>query len=108
MVTEPVWTTVEDESPTMVEFDTPGDVFVGVKQGYQHVTFTDDGEEQEFDICLFRIDGDDTLYGIAPGFKLERALSSVPDGTLTRITYKKQIDTGRPSPMKDFKVETAK
>lgn len=96
------WTTIQDETPDKIIFDTFGDCFTGVFQGIQEITPED---ADAFEQAVFR--NDEGLYAIG-GYKVLNAMRDVPQGTLTRLTYVKNVDTGQPSPMKDVKVETAR
>lgn len=110
-VTEEEWETQSDESPTLIQFEEPGEVFIGIKAGQRTLT---DTEGKEFIMYTFRaiaqqdlgID-DSELCGIYESYKL-KPLAEIPDGTLTRIEFVKTVDVGRPQPMKDFKIQTKK
>jgi hypothetical protein len=96
------WTTVADETPAHVVFDTPGeDVFIG--KFIEKRTLTPN-PEQSWDQYVFR-GTDDELYGINSSYSLAKGMEAVQPGQMVRITYVKNVDVGRPSPMKDFKIE---
>lgn len=100
------WETIEREAPTQVVFDTIGDEFIGRYIGSQNIELPDsDGD-------TFRQDtfegGDGEIYAINPGFQLREVLDRVQPGNWVRITYKKDVDTGQPSPMKSFQVDVRK
>lgn len=98
------WTTVADETPAQVIFDTVGDVFVGTYVEKRHIVNPND-PEQQWDQFVFRgEDGD--LYGVNSSYSIAKGMESVQPGKVTRLTYIKDVNVGRPSPMKDFKVET--
>jgi len=99
--------TIVDESATVVIFDTVGDQFVGQYKGTEHI---DPGtEDQEaFDRFLF-VGRDSNLYALPMSYKLNTAMEDVKPDQWVRITYVKDIPTGRKlNPMKDFKVEVRK
>lgn len=104
------WTTVVDESPTQIKFDTLGDVFTGIKTGQK--TLQSAKEKEDFTIYLFRAQGmseagidDGEVCSVTESFKL-RELADIPDGTMTRITYVKDVEIGRQQPMKDYTIQT--
>jgi hypothetical protein len=99
--------TVAEESATVIIFDTVGDQFVGQYQGIEHI---DPGtEDQEaFDRFLFR-GRDGKMYAVPQSFKLRNAMEDIDQNKWVRITYVKDIPTGRKlQPMKDFVVEVKK
>lgn len=97
------WETVAQETGDQIVFDTIGDEFIGLFTGRQ--TAQKDGED--FTILSF-IGTDGKPYQTNAGWKLEQAFSDIPEQTVTRIKYVKDIDTGQPSPLKDFRVDVAK
>ena len=101
------WATTSDESPVQVKFDTFGDTFTGIKAGKMELA---DKEDRPFTVYLFRAQGtpgveNGTLCSIAHSYKLA-GLDDITDGTLTRVTYIKDVDVNRPLPMKDYKIQT--
>lgn len=97
-----------DQSPTHVEFEKPGDSFVGMFLEVRHIVPDKGGDE--FDLLIFR-GRDENPYSIAPGYKLEKAFikgdpKPIESGTWCRITLVQLIDTSAKEPMKDYKVET--
>lgn len=98
------WTTVSDETPARVVFDTPGtDVFIGT---YVEMKTIANPKGDDFDQFVFR-GTDDGLYGINSSYSLARGMSKVSEGQKVRITYVKNVDVGQPAPMKDFKIDIA-
>lgn len=98
------WTTVAEESPTRIIFDTIGDQFIGQYIGIEHIE-PDNGKDEPFDLYLFR-GRDGELYAINKSYKLAQAMEKVSEGDWVRITYIKDIDTGRNlNPLKDFRVD---
>lgn len=104
------WETAVPETGDQIVFDTIGDVFIGLYLGSRVVPVTEkDGRETSFKVLLFTgIDG--KPYQINSGWKLDSAFESaaVPERSIVRITYVKDVDTGRNDPMKDYRVEVAK
>jgi hypothetical protein len=109
--TDTGWETVSDESGTLVNWEHPGESFVGTFIGTRHIVPPDaNSDDDEFDQQMFRANPDATgdgevLFAINGGYKIREALKPEHEGRLIRITYVKDVDTGQPSPMKDFKVE---
>jgi hypothetical protein len=105
------WTTVGEESGTLVTWEHPGESFTGEFVGTRHIVPPDaKSEDDEFDQQMFRSNEDgtdvgDILYAINGGYKIRDALKPEYEGHLVRIIYVKDVDTGQPSPMKDFKVQ---
>ena len=102
------WDTAHEEAADQVVFDTIGDEFTGEYLGQEVITFTDKkGEEQSFTQLKFRVR--DNLYGINAGYELREAFKNIPANTVTRVQYVKDVRiTGQESPMKSFRVDTAK
>ena len=101
------WETVVDESPTLVIFDTVGDVFIGQYKGEEHIDqpVNEKGEDQSFDRYIFR-GTDGQPYAINKSYKLAEAMSKVDTEDWCRITYVKDIPTNRKlNPLKDFRVD---
>lgn len=104
------WDTVAEGAANRVVFDTIGDSFIGQYIGDQHVERepSADGEDQSFDLFNYR-GRDGELYAINKSFALEEAMRKVQPGQWCRITYIKDVPTGRKlNPMKDFKVDVRK
>jgi len=100
------WDTVIQETGDQIVFDTVGDQFVGLYTGKREVTL-DDG--QKFTLLTFMGPGM-KRYQTNAGWKLENGFldAEIKRGDIVRVTYVQDIDTGRPSPMKDFRVEVAR
>lgn len=110
------WSTVSDasaqEPEVKIVFDTLGDEFTGIYLGFRVVEpagitespyrqarfqgVTEDGEKT------------DTVYFTNMGFSLREGLKDVRAGSLVRITYTDDLDTGQASPMKGFRIEVGK
>lgn len=95
------WEVVREETPARVLFDTVGDQFVGTYEREMHV-IPENGSD-EFDLFVFRVD--QGPVAVNSSYSIRDGLRDVPPGTTVRITYVKDIDTGKDSPMKDFRVE---
>lgn len=105
------WVTVSRGDPAMITFDAIGDVFTGIKVGCTEIT--DDTVTPpktwlrwDFDAhgaTEFYSDGE--FCGINGTWQLDRELSKVPDGALTRVGYHRDVPTGKGNPMKSFTVD---
>ena len=102
------WETASEESPTRITFDQIGDVFTGIKTGSQELP----GDDAPYTQYLFRAVGmtklgieDGELCGINESYKL-KPLGEIEDGKMCRIEYVKDVEVGRPQPMKDFRIQT--
>lgn len=100
------WDTIERGAPIQVVFDTIGDEFVGMYLGNQEITIPDPkpGENESFRQDQFE-GKDGELYAINPGYQLKQVLDRVPINAWVRITYKRDVDTGQPAPMRSFQVD---
>ncbi len=87
------------ESVTFQHF---GDRFVGI---FEYMTdATDDRTGEIFPQAIFT-GADGKAYSIFPSASLHRGLGRVEPGQWVAITYDRDIDTGKPSPMKSYIVE---
>lgn len=103
------WETIAEESGEKLKFDTVGQKFIGTYEGISHIT-PKDTEKEEFDQLLFR-DPSGKLCALNAGYKLLETFSgegAPAKGTLVRLTYVGDVQTGQPSPMKDFRVDISK
>lgn len=106
---EVVWETAVPETGDQIVFDTIGDVFIGLYLGSRTALADEYDPKSEFTILMFTgVDG--KPYQANAGWKLKSAFESatVTEGSIVRITYVKDLDTGRKDPMKDYRVEVAK
>lgn len=99
-------TRVSETGDTIV-FDTIGDTWTGIYIGSVRAGKEGADERDMFTILQFTGE-DDKPYQVNAGWKLERGMSEVEPGSLVRITYVKDVDTGAPQPMKDFRIEVAR
>lgn len=109
---ETTWTTVstgEAEPETKIVFDSIGDEFVGVYLGMR-VVDPQDITEKPYQQARFQGVGSDegTVYFTNAGFSLRAGLRDVRKGSLVRLTWESELDTGQSSPMKVFRVEVGK
>lgn len=98
------WETVEQESGQKLTFANVGEQFVGT---FVETALIEPENGESFTQQRFR-SPEGELYSFNGGFKVNRGLEKATPGDLVRITYMGDVDTGQPSPMKDFKVEIAK
>lgn len=104
-IPEDEWETTQEESPTRVVFDTPGDIFVGRYEGTLHIA--PEGKD-EFDVFTFRGENGER-YAINTSYRLLEAMEDVQPGQWVRLTYVKDIETRRGlNPLKDFRVQVRK
>jgi hypothetical protein len=110
------WTTIQEESPSVLLFETLGDTFIGRYIGVEEVKpegLDSEGKpKEEFSRYTFRAEGngeaipDGTLVAINSSWRMNSAMEKVQPGDLTRIQYVKDIPTGRKlNPLKDFRVD---
>jgi hypothetical protein len=99
------WDTVIQETGEQIIFDTVGDAFVGLFTGKREVE-VDGGT---FTLLTFMGAGG-KRYQTNAGWKLENGFmdADIKRGDIVRVTYVQDVDTGQPSPMKDFRVEVAR
>lgn len=104
--TDDDWTTVADESGEKLSFSSPGEQFVGIYVGTDIITNPQarEGDSPTFEQQKFRTP-DGKLHTINGGHKIQAGIKNVLPGETVRITYMGDIDTGSPSPMKDFRVD---
>jgi hypothetical protein len=105
-----VWETVVQEAGAQIVFDTVGDQFIGLYTGKRDVELVNNkGEMEKFTVLTFK-GTDGNPYQTNAGWKLETGFMSadIKRGDIVRVTYVKDVDTGQPSPMKDFRVECAR
>jgi hypothetical protein len=99
------WTTVAEDAgdEEKFSFDIPGDNLIGIYLGHRNQS-NDNGNYVQL-----RVQGtDDVIYFVNANYSLQTAMRSVRPGTLVRITYTGDKDTGQPSPMRLFKVESGR
>lgn len=95
--------TVVQEARTKMIFDTDGDVWTGVWEGFEIIVDPNTGEEYLY--CNFRQDG--TPYTTSAGYQLKQGLEKVTVGHTVRLTRTGStvIDKNK-APMTDFKIES--
>jgi hypothetical protein len=98
------WDTVAEESPTGIVFEKPGEVFIGQYLGTMDID-PDNGKDEPFTVFLF-LGRDGNRYSLNQSYKLAQAMNAVDKGQWCRVTYTKDIPTGRGlNPLKDFRVD---
>jgi hypothetical protein len=95
---------LDETGADVVQFTYHGQQVVGIFRGSEEMV-DDDGEK--FDMASFT-GPDGKPFVIFPGKGLKRIIYKLNPGEWARITYRGDIDTGKPSPMKAFTVEVAK
>lgn len=104
MAQEMTWKTVSDPAQTVEEtkiiFDTIGDEFIGTYLGMREV---DGGENGSYKQARFQVESD--LYFVNANFSLRAGLKNVRNGSLVRIEFTSEQDTGQSSPMRVYTVQ---
>lgn len=103
------WTTVSDgtveQTPeTKIVFEEINDEFTGEFLGYRHLTDRDSG--QSYTQARFRDPETGEICYTRANHSMREGLDRVPIGALTRLVYADDTDTGMPSPMRTFTVQT--
>ena len=106
-VSDDEWEVVAPESGEPVKFTNKGDSFIGVFTKTIVISFEEDGTPQSFNQHIFA-DSEGAVRTINGGYKFDKELAALEPGSKVRITYVGDVDTGRPSPMKDYRIEVAK
>ena len=102
---EDEWETVAEARSKML-FDTDGDVYVGIWEGFEDII--DPNTSEVYRYANFR-DDDNGPVTTSAGYQLERALKEVPTGKRVKITRTGSTDMGKgKNPMTDFKVQVSK
>ena len=104
------WETVKEAAPTMVAFDTFGDVFIGIKKGKEEITDPNTGNtwnQWQF-TGVFPDELAGEHCGINGSYELDRALEGIPDGNEVRLEYVKDVPTHKGNPLKSFDVKQRK
>lgn len=101
------WEILSSESGTRVEFDTVGDIFTGVMLRSVTIEQKDDDPFVQYLLYGWGEFSATELFAINESYKL-MPLSKIPEGTLVRLTYVKNVPVGKGNDMKDFRVETRK
>lgn len=102
------WTTVSDgtveQGPeTKIVFEEFGDEFIGEFFGYRHLTDRESG--QSYTQARFRDQETGEICYTRANHSMKEGLDRVPVGSITRIVYVSDTDTGMPSPMRTFTVQ---
>jgi hypothetical protein len=106
-MTDSQWQTVSapDEQPEEIKFvfEGYGDALTGTYLGLRELK--DRETQRPYYQARFRDEDNDIVFTRANASMLE-GLERVRIGTMTRVTYTSDKDTGQASPMRMFKVET--
>jgi hypothetical protein len=102
------WTSVNDgtvaaDPEVKIVFEEIGDVFVGEFLGYRHLT--DRETSQNYTQARFRDPDTQEICYTRANHSMREGLDRVPIGSMTRIAYVDDVDTGMPSPMRAFSVD---
>ncbi len=99
------WTEVSTDFPVRVVFEYAGEEFIGTYIRSEIVT-PSDLDRSPFAVFLL-LGRDNVLYSVS-GTKLASVFEDIEEGSLVRIVYKGEVDTGRGSPMRDYQVFVAR
>lgn len=104
-VDEIQWTAVYDETAEMEKFafEVIGEQFIGTYRGTKQQS-NENGSYVQYHFRGY----DGIAYFINGSYSLREAMAKVKVGSLVRITYTGDRDTGRDDPMKLYTVETGK
>lgn len=100
------WVEVKTDSmvdETKIVFDTIGDEFIGT---YLGTRTQEDEEGKPYTQIRWQV-GEDFFFTNAT-YGLRQAYKGIRAGTVTRTRYVDDLDTGRATPMKVFRVDVAK
>jgi hypothetical protein len=99
--TDEGWETVQDESPTVVIMETPGDALIGVYRGIETIE-----PENDEPFNRHRFTGQDGRpLAMNSSYTLDRGLAKAATGDLVRVTLAKTIPSKKGNDLKDFKVQ---
>ncbi len=99
------WEVVAEARSKML-FDTDGDQYIGVWEGFEDIIDPNTGDVYKY--ANFRNDETGPVTTSA-SYQLERGLKDVPHGRTVRLTRTGQTDMGKAkNPMNDFKIEVKK
>lgn len=107
--TDSEWETVDEGSRLRVAFDTVGDMFEGVYEGEEEITFPD-GETGKY--LNFRGGTPDAVAGepcaISATYQLARTFTAIPKGAHCRIILRSETPVRQGNPLKNFVVQVRK
>lgn len=110
MTQQDEWTTVSDgsvesEPEVKIVFEEFGDEYTGIFLGYRNLTDRSSG--QSYKQARFQDPTPEaTICYTRANHSMQEGLDRVPIGSLTRLIYVSDTDTGMPSPMRTFTVQT--
>jgi hypothetical protein len=106
-VTDTDWTTVSDGTEeqiqeTKIVFEEIGDEFIGYYLGLREIR--DRSSQQFYQQARFRDPETDEICYMRANHSLKEGLAKVTIGSLTKVNYVDDVDTGQASPMRSFSV----
>ena len=116
------WENVHEEAADQLVFDTEGDTYIGEYQGHEIIHDTNKTPPMDWFVKLMWRDPEGLKFTNA-GYELQTAYVKVttddagnpvnsediiPPGTITRNVLVKKVNVKKASPMKSFRVDTAK
>jgi hypothetical protein len=100
------WETIDEGSRLRVAFDTIGDLFEGIYEGEEEITFPD-GETGKY--LNFRGVVPDEVNGqpcaVSATYQLAKSFTSVPKGSHCRIILRSETAVRQGNPLKNFVVQ---
>lgn len=102
------WDTVsnadEAQEEIKIKFEEIGDEFIGEFLGYRKLQDRDSGQYY----TQARLKQDEEIYFVRANHSLKQGLDQVRPGSMVKITYASDIDTGQASPMRGFTVQVGR
>jgi hypothetical protein len=116
------WETAHVEAATQLKFDTLGDTLIAKYAGHEIIYPEPEKDPTKFFIQLkWTLPTDEAVF-VNAGYELANAFTEttynsdgvptvtdkIPVGTITRVELRKLVDVDQASPMKSYRVDTAK
>jgi hypothetical protein len=102
------WETVHVEQADQITFDTIGDTLIALYLGQEKIEFDNSkGEPQSFTQLKFMLPGNVPSV-VNAGYDLVQAFKGIPPQSMVRVQYLKDVDVDQASPMKSYRVDSAK
>ena len=103
---DPQWTTVSEEDVNEIKFafDVIGDELIGTYLGTRDQS-NDNGSYTQY---RYEDTDDGTVYFVNGNYSLSAGMRTVRIGSLCRITYVADKDTGQATPMRIYRVDVAR
>lgn len=102
------WQPVKEESPDQIVLEIPGDTYIGKLIRVLWINAETDPSKPEKLFLQARFRDPDGVRAINCGYELTEAFQNAEEGTIYRIELRKYVDVDQASPMKSYKVDSAK